>query len=137
MALSINRIVATGAENNIFPVSFELGILRRVYVSAYIEGEVDGLGDQIFRGIDWINDGLVELQGDPITAGQEVVIERTIPKDQLEHSYTDGAAITRGNLDDSNLQHIMSLHELFDGRFPVAFQQDLNMGNWKIINLAP
>jgi len=137
MAFSIIQTTATGSSNT-FPINFTLGFNNRNEVTCQVNNEVDGLGAPVYRTLTWINDGMVTVEpaASLIPAGQPVVFKRTIVKTALIHDYANGEAIEESNLDESNKQNLMAIHELFDGRFTSAFQQDLNMGVHKIKNLV-
>lgn len=135
MANSI--ITATGdGSTTQYPLNFTLGILNRDYVTCRVGSEVDGLGDPVYRTLEWITDGLVNVQGTVPGNGVPIVFKRTVPKDQLIHDYSDGVPIIESNLDESNLQTMMAIHEFLDGRLESGFVQDLNMNGFKITNLG-
>jgi hypothetical protein len=134
VALSQYTVVADGSESNTFPINFTLGIFSRSYVTARVDQEVDGGDNPVYRALTWINDGLVTLGGDPITAGQNVRFSRTIPNNALAHDYSDGDDIIEENLDESNLQSLMLIHQALDGRIgPV--EQDIDMNGSTLKNL--
>lgn len=136
MAFSIIQTTATGS-TNAFPINFTLGFNNRNEVTCQVNDEVDGLGDPVYRSLDWVNDGLVNvLPATLIPAATKVVFKRTVSKTALAHDYANGEAIDEINLDESNKQNLMAIHELFDGRFTSPFQQDLDMGTHKITNLV-
>jgi len=135
MANSI--ITATGDGVTVqYALNFTLGILNRDYVTCQVNNEVDGLDDPVYRTLEWVTDGLVNIQGGTPANGVPIVFKRTMPKDSLIHDYSNGVPITEANLDESNLQTIMSIHEFLDGRLEQQFVQDLDMGGYKITNLA-
>lgn len=119
-----------------YAVNFTLGVLRREYVTCQVNNEVDGLGDPVYRTLEWVSDGLVNIQGDVPINGASIVFKRTMPKDELIHDYSDGVPILEANLDDSNKQTLMSIHEFLDGRLGDGFTQDIDMNGYKIINLG-
>ena len=134
-----NSIITTDGTNGFGPytLNFTLGILKRTYVSCRVNDEVDGGGDPVYRDITWITDGLINIgSGTEPTVLDTVVFTRTIPIDVLIHDYSNGAAILEANLDESNLQTIMIAHQYLDGRLTATLQNDLDMGDYKIINLA-
>lgn len=120
-----------------FAVNFTLGFISRSDVKAYVIGEVDGLGGQLYRTITWINDGLITISGAAPTIAQTLVIERTVSKTALQNDYVNGAAVEAENLDNSNKQAVMLVHEVLDGRFTDPLTGNLDMGNNKITNLGP
>jgi len=74
--------------------------------------------------------------GASLVSGDSLVFERTIPKGSVQHDYQDGALLIERNLDESFLQALMLAQEALDGRFGVI-GQDVNMGAYKLTNLAP
>lgn len=134
MANSIIEYTGDGSTTQ-YALNFTLGNLKREYVKCRVNNEVDGLGDPSYRTLTWITDGLVEIQGTVPALDDPIVFTRTMPKDELIHDYSDGAAIEEENLDESNLQNMMSIHEFLDGRITSPIQNDLDLGNNKIINL--
>lgn len=135
MAYSI--VTHTGDGNTTtFPINFTLGFISRDYVKCRVGSEVDGLDQPIYRALTWITDGLVQVGGAPAALGVTIEFTRTVDKDQLIHDYSDGAAITESNLDDSNKQTLMALHEFLDDRIRVLPTSDLDMNSNKITNLA-
>ena len=90
-----------------FAVSFVLGYLHRLHVKAQVGDEVS------LRELTWMNDGFVSI-GEPPADGVPIWIYRDTPKDVLIHTYEDGASIIQKNLDESNLQTIMIVHEATD-----------------------
>lgn len=135
MANSIITETGDGSTTQ-FALNFTLGILRRDYVTCRVGSEVDGLGAPVYRTLEWITDGLVNIQGDVPGVGVPIVFKRTMPKNALINDYTDGVPIIEKNLDDSNLQTMMSIHEFLDGRLEGGFVQDLTMNGFKITDLG-
>lgn len=133
-----NSIITTSGDGSttVFSLSFTLGFISRSHVRCRVNNEVDGLGDPIYRELEWINDGMVRILGATPGVGVPIVFSRTVPKDVLQHDYTDGAPISAGNLDESNLQVMHAVHEFLDGRFTGSFATDLNMNGFKITDLA-
>lgn len=134
MAYSRINYVGNGSTTQ-FSINFQLGFLSRADVTCHVIGEVDGLGNQLYRTLTWINDGLVSISGTAPATGTTVVFERTVDKDALVHDYSDGASIVEENLDQSNKQNIMLVHEVLDGRLGVL-QNDLDFGQYTAKNLA-
>lgn len=116
MALSIVTYTGDGTSKS-YALNFALGILSRDHVKCRVGTEVDGLGQPSYRTISWVNDGLVNISGANPGIGVPVVFTRTVPKDTLMHDYENGAAIEESNLDESNKQNLMAMHEFLDGRF--------------------
>lgn len=134
-SINIYTVDATTAVSKQFAVNFTLGFLSRDHVTAFVEDELDGSGNQIFRTITWINDGLVTLSG-TLNVGDVVKIQRTTPADNLIHDFQAGAVLREGNLDEAHLQALMILHEVFDGRNINSFSSDLNMNAFDIENVG-
>ena len=133
MAYSSYTLVGDGVSNTV-PITFPLGYNSQSEISVRVGSEVDGLGQPVYRTLTWINANLVSY-GTAAGVGVQIRVVRTVDKTVLAHDYTNGAPITEENLDDSNRQNLMAVHEALDGRFG-TFQQDLDMGNFKIINMA-
>jgi len=134
-----HSIITTDGTNGFGPytLNFTLGVLSRDLVRCRVNEEVDGFDQPIYRDLEWITDGMVNIDsGDEPTALDTVVFTRTMLVDELIHDYTDGATITESNLDESNLQTIMLIHQFLDGRITEPLQNDLDMGGFRIINLG-
>ena len=131
-----SRIVTTGdGSTTQFAINFTLGFLDRDHVTCQVNNEVDGSGDPVYRTLTWINDGLVQVGGAVPGNGESVVFERTVPKNELWHDYSDGVPVDDEHLDESNKHTIMMVHEIIDGRIN-EFIADLNMSGFKITNMA-
>ncbi len=135
MANSINiyTVDGTTAVTKQFAVNFTLDYLSKDHVVVFVDGELDGGGDQIFRAFTFVNDFLIEVT-DPITEGDVLNVRRDTPADALQHNFAAGAVMTELNLDQSHLQTIMLVHEVFDGRGISNFTEDLNMNLHDILN---
>ena len=136
MANSIITRLSNGS-NMQFSLNFTLGILKRTDVVVRVGNEVDGSNNPVYRDIEWITDGLVNVLGAQAPLNTPVVFTRTVRKDQLQHDYANGSAIDELNLDESNKQTLMAVHEVLDGRFPEGLAQDLDMNGFKVTNMAP
>ena len=134
MAYSIITVVGNGTSQ--YPINFTLGFNSRTEVKCRVDNEVDGLGDPVYRALTWINDGLVEVAGGPFDNTRTLVFSRTVDKTELIHDYGNGEEIEESNLDESNRQNLMAIHEVLDGRFESPLAQDLDMGGFKIVNMA-
>lgn len=135
MANSIITVLGDGVTTQ-YPLNFTLGILSRDYVTCRVGSEVDGLGAPVYRTLEWVTDGLVNIQGAVPGNNVPIVFKRTVPKYELQHDYSYGVPITEENLDESNLQTMMAIHEFLDGRLESGFVQDLNMNGSKITDLG-
>tara|TARA_Y100000296_G_scaffold66371_1_gene78395 strand:+ start:27422 stop:27955 length:534 start_codon:yes stop_codon:yes gene_type:complete len=118
MGLSINEIVYTGG-SRVFTFNFALGYLNRSDVSVYVQGELDGQSNQLYRTFTWNSDNEIEVT-DPITATitapATVVIQRTVSKDTLVVDFKKEGSATRTNLMFGITQAMMAMHEFIDGR---------------------
>lgn len=135
MAYSIITTVGNGTSQ--YPINFTLGFNSRTEVRCRVNNEVDGLGDPVYKTLTWINDGLVEVADGPYDADDDLVFTRTVDKTELIHDYQDGEPIDEVNLDESNKQNLMAIHEILDGRLESPLANDLDMGGFRIINMAP
>ncbi len=135
MAYSILSGTGDGVTDT-FPINFTLGFISREHIKCRVGAEVDGLGNPVYRSLNWINDGLVQVLGGAPGNGIAYEFTRTVPLDALAHDYTNGEEIEEQNLDDSNKQAIMAVHQVLDGRFEEPFQQDLNLGGHKLTNVG-
>lgn len=98
-----------------FAVNFALDYLDQTDITVYVQGEVDGLGDQLYRTFTWVSEGTVRVT-DPLPSPCTVVVERTVTKDQLEIDLSQTGAVTRVTLVRAFKQLMMNIHELLDGR---------------------
>jgi hypothetical protein len=137
MANSINIYTVTAAQETSrqFAINFTLGYLSRDHVVVFVDGELDGGQNQIFRTFTFVNDALVQLD-DPILEDEVVNVRRDTPSNILFHDFQAGAIINEQGLDESNLQTIMLVHEVFDGRNISEFTEDLNLNGKFINNMA-
>lgn len=113
MAHSINSYPGAGT-NGPFAINFTLGYLSRSHVTAYVVGEVDGLGYTNTRTIQWVNDSLVNIDGAPVAEGEILNFVRATPIEQLQHNFQDGAVLDEKSLDEANLQVLMFSQEVTD-----------------------
>lgn len=94
MANSIITVLGNGSTTQ-YPLNFTLGILSRDYVTCRVGSEVDGLGAPVYRTLEWVTDGLVNIQGAVPGNNVPIVFKRTVPKDELQHDYSDGFQLQR------------------------------------------
>lgn len=106
----------------VFNTPFALGVLSPAHVQAYVVGELDGLGNQIYRACTYsASSGVTTVVG-PLPNPCDVVLQRTVPKNTLFVSFASGADVTRTNIDVAVKYTLMALHETLDGRWSnVAF----------------
>jgi hypothetical protein len=129
MANSMIVYTGDGSSTGPYVINFTLGFISRDDVTCRVGDEAED------REIEWINDGSVNIAGDPPGVDVRVVFKRTVDKTQLIHDYENDADIEESNLDESNKQALMAVHEVLDGRLE-NISQDLDMKTYKIINLG-
>lgn len=133
--MPFSRITYTYSGQPSFAVNFTLGYISQDHVTCRINEEVDGSGDPAYRTLTWLTSSTVSIGGDALVNGDTIVFERTVPKDEVQHDYQNGAILEESNLDESFLQAIMLAHEVLDGRFG-TFAEDVDLGNNTLINVA-
>lgn len=118
----------------VFEATFALGCLTPNHIQVYIEGDVDGLGEQNYLAFTY--DAITETVtvSDTIIIPSNatevtVVLTRTVPKDELYISFGGGADVTRTNIDGMITYTLMALHEVLDGRWDISF-------DWEQLNDA-
>lgn len=104
---------AGGARDFVF--SPALGLLDIADVQAYVVGEVDGLGDQVYRAFTWPSADTVRIT-DAIPNPCAVVVQRTVSKTELEINFEGTGTVTKNSLQRGFKQLLMNIHELLDGR---------------------
>ncbi|SEN67764.1 Phage Tail Collar Domain [Pseudorhodobacter antarcticus] len=114
MGLSRLEYPYTGGPRT-FAVNFALGYLNKEDVQVYVQGELDALGDQIFRAFTWNGDAEVQVT-DAIAVDTVVVVVRTVARDQLVLDVSGTASFTRATLVRGFKQVMMTVHEFLDGR---------------------
>jgi hypothetical protein len=132
--LALTRINKVGdGVTSTFNVNFTLGYISESHVTAWVDGEVDGLGDIVYRTITFTTADMLTLSGDPPGNGVEVYFERTVPKDSLLVDFSNGDNLDETNLDTMQLQILHIAMEAIDGRIgPIASNFDMN--GYKIVN---
>ena len=134
--MPLSRVIATGDGVTIqFAISFALGYLNESDITCRVGTEVDGGGAPVYRTLTFINPGLVQVGG--AVPGNLVRIEftRTVTNAALLVDFANGAVLNNANLSVSQKQMIMLVQQVIDGRF-AAFTQDLDMGGFKVTNIA-
>lgn len=135
--MALSQVVTTGdGFTSTFIVSFALGYISKDDVTCWVEGEYDGFGAKTYRALTWISTNMVTVAGDAPGSGVKVYFDRTVPRTELLVDYEDDDIINEENMNTSQKQSLMLVHEVLDGRFSSAFIQDLDMGGNKIINLG-
>lgn len=134
MALSAVNYQGTGTLTD-FGLNFTLGYLRKEHIHAYIKpaNTVDFVEDTKFIFIN--QDTGIRFNTAP-PAGSTVQIRRITPNNSLLHDYENGSLVIEKNLDESNKQAVMLMHEAIDGFTDVGAGSDLDMGGLRITNLG-
>jgi len=112
MGFSILKTAFTGS--NDFDLSFTLGFINRNDVRVYVEGEVDGLGEQVFRQFDYIDDNTIRVIG-TLQTGDIVVRQRKVSVTDLPVDFLAPGAAIRQNLNTAFRYSVMVVHEVLDG----------------------
>lgn len=102
-----------GAQDFVF--SPALGVLNPGDVQAYVVGEVDGLGNQLYRPYTWITPNTLRITN-PLPNPCNVIVQRTVTKTALETDFSGTGAVTKTSLARGFKQLMMNIHELLDGR---------------------
>ena len=105
----------TYSGNPTFPVNFSLGYIHRDYIQVRINKAVDGSGDPVYVDFTWQDDSNITVTP-ALTNGDLVEIYRTVPKDSLTVSFSEGDNVSPDNLDNQALQGLMIYEEVLDGR---------------------
>ncbi len=134
MALSVIVYPGDGVRTQ-FNIPFALGYIKESDVTARVDGEVDGAGNQIYRTLVFLSPEIVEVQGPVVPVGTNIIFERTVVQDELIVDYEDGDVINEDNMNTSQKQMIMLVHQVLDGRF-AQFQSGFDMGGFRISGLG-
>ena len=126
MNYSYSRYIGDGTTTD-YAINFVLGFLKREDVHVYVDG--------VETPFTWVNDGLITVSPAP-AADALVLIRRIVDKTTLQHDYEDGAVVIEKNLDESNMQSIMAVHEMIDGFIDVQINNPLDMNFNKILNVG-
>lgn len=134
MALSVIVYPGDGVRTQ-FNIPFALGYIKESDVTARVDGEVDGAGNQLYRTLVFLSPEIVEVQGPVVPVGTNIIFERTVVQDELIVDYEDGDVINEDNMNTSQKQMIMLVHQVLDGRF-AQFQSGFDMGGFRISGLG-
>ena len=115
MALSMVSYPGDGVTST-FTLNFALGVLDRADVTCQVVKDTSIISNIGNREIEWIDDNFVRILGPAPAVGEHAVFTRSVPKDELVVDYEDGAIQTEENLNTSQKQLLMAVHEVFDGR---------------------
>lgn len=136
MALSAVSYAADGIVTD-FVLSFTLGYLRKEHIQ--VEQRLDGETDfTIIPNTEWIfinQDQGIRFNVAPVDLSS-IRLRRITPNNLLIHDYEDGSLVIEENLDESNKQAIMLMHEAIDGFSDLGAGSDLDMAGLRITNLG-
>lgn len=115
MPLSRVIRVADGTTDT-FAVDLAMGYMQEGDVVAYIRGELDGAGNQLYRPLSFVSGGFMRVGGPYPANGDTVVFDRTVPKRELRVDFVNGDLLNEENLN-AAFQHVWhAVHEALDGR---------------------
>lgn len=135
MALSVIVIPGDGVTKQ-FSIPFSLGYLGNTeFVTCRVGSEVDGTGAPVYRNLTFLSDETVVVSGAAPGVGVPVRFERTVPRNELLVNYEDDAIINEENMNTSQLQLIMLVQEIADGRFS-QFQTNVDMAGNRFTNMG-
>ena len=123
MAYSYARYTGDGVTTQ-FPINFTLGYISKDDVHVYV--------NNVVTSFTWVSDYIIELISAP-SDGADVLIRRIVDKEDLIHDYIDGAVIVEKNLDDSNKQTLMAVHEMLDGFLNIVQAEVATLYETKIL----
>jgi len=136
MALSAVSYAADGIVTD-FVLSFTLGYLRKEHIQ--VEQRLDGeIEFTIIPNTEWIfinQDQGIRFNVAPVNLSS-IRLRRITPNNLLIHDYEDGSLVIEENLDESNKQSIMLMHEAIDGFSDLGAGSDLDMAGLRIVNLG-
>lgn len=126
--MAYSRVVKKGnGVTTQFTVNFALGYLDPADVTC----SVNGVG----KPIQFMSANVIKVLGSPVANGLDIIFDRTVDKTALEVDFTDGDILNEKNLDSSQKQAFMAVHEVLDGKFG-TIAANLDMGGNKITNLG-
>jgi hypothetical protein len=133
MALSVIVYPGNGSTKQ-YSIPFSLGYINESDITCRVGSEVDGTGAPLYRTLTFLSPTLVEHSGAAAATGVNVIFTRTVARTNLIVDYSNGDIINEENLNTSQLQALMLVHEVLDGRFE-QFQSDVNASGFTITNL--
>lgn len=114
MPLTTNSFTYSGGAQT-FTLSLGLGYEAESDISVYVEGELDGNGDQIYRAFTFNSEFVILVTAD-LDVDDVVVVERTVSSTVRKVDFETGGTVTPRNLQ-LQYDHLLSLfQELLDGR---------------------
>lgn len=134
MALSRYTVLGDGVKTQ-FAVTFPSGYLNESDVKVQVNNEVDGNQDPIFRTLTFVSEFLVDVGAVP-GLNEIVVFTRNVNRIAPENDFINRDQLTETALDENQLQAIMLVQEVLDGRFDSPFEIDVDLGSNRITNLG-
>lgn len=108
-------------------ISVNIPYLSRSDIYVYIAGTE--------KPFTWDSDTVVRLQT-PLKGGEEVLVMRRTAREKLRILFSEGAAFSRDNLDEQNMQFLYLSQELVEGRSIEGFYGDISMNTFRITHLG-
>ena len=133
MALSITTIISDGSTTQ-FAIPFQGGYVSKDDVAVFVEGNLDGLGNQIFESFIWVNDSLIDIET-PKPVGTKITISRNTDVNDPAVEFTPGT-ISSKDLNINTRQLLSLIQELKDGRLDAPLYLNLDFGGNRAVNLG-
>lgn len=128
--MALSRIVMYGdGSTTQYAIPFALGYISESDISCYVGDETTR------RSLTFLGTTLVEVGGAIPASGERILFERTVAQDQLLVDYIDGDIINEENMNTSQKQTMMLVHQVLDGRF-AQFQSDTDLGGFRFTNMG-
>lgn len=128
--MALSRIVMYGdGSTTQYAIPFALGYINESDISCYVGNET------ISRDLTFLGTTLVEIGGTVPASGERILFERTVAQDRLLVDYIDGDIINEENMNTSQKQTMMLVHQVLDGRF-AQFQSDTDLGGFRFKNMG-
>ncbi|CBW54806.1 putative tail fiber protein/putative EPSdepolymerase [Pantoea phage LIMElight] len=108
-------------------INVNIPYLSRSDIYVYIAGTQ--------KSFTWDSDTVVRL-GTALVGGEEVLVMRRTAREKLRILFSEGAAFSRDNLDEQNMQFLYLSQELVEGRSIEGFYGDISMNTFRITHLG-
>lgn len=108
-------------------INVNIPYLSRSDIYVYIAGTQ--------KSFTWDSDTVVRLQT-ALKGGEEVLVMRRTAREKLRILFSEGAAFSRDNLDEQNMQFLYLSQELVEGRSIEGFYGDISMNTFRITHLG-
>lgn len=127
MALSWEEASATAGQST---VAVNIAYLDKTDIHLEIN-------DVEVNGFTWASDTLINIPSTiTIAEGDKLSIIRKTDRTALRLLFSEGAAFTRGNIDEQNDQFLYLAQELVEGRSIDGFYGDISMNGYRIIKVG-